>query len=206
MGWFSDIVKVGAGVVGGVIGFAVGGPAGAAYGFSIGSSVASGLEGIEAAAAAKDSAKAQRRQAKLQVWQQSMENLRNYQQASSMAAVAAESSGASLESSAAQGVQSSLGSQTSFNNAMLAEGLGLSNQFYGAQRDLINAQRNAQVWSTLGSLARSAATILPQGGGTNPMGARGAYAQADRAGYGVTGGSGGPTLRPGSTVGYPTGP
>jgi len=161
MGWFSDIVKKGAGIVGGAIGFAVGGPAGAAIGFSIGSSVSSGLEGIEAAAAAKDSAKAQRRQAKLQVWQQSMENVRNYQQASSMAAVAAESSGASLESSAAQGVQSSLGSQTSFNNAMLAEGLSLSNQFYGAQRDMINAQRNAQVWSTLGSLAMSASTILP---------------------------------------------
>jgi hypothetical protein len=198
MGWFKDLVKKGAGVVGGAIGFAIAGPAGAAIGFGLGSSVSAGLEGLDAAAAAKDSAKAQRRQAKLQIWQQAMENVRGYQQAVALSGVAAEASGASLESSAAQGTQAALGAQASFNNTMLAQGLQYSNAYYNSQRDMINAQRNAQIYSTLGDLAMQASTIIPSGGAPSPGGG---WAAADRAGYGQTGGSGGRTLRPGNLQG-----
>lgn len=177
---FGDFFKKSAGLIGAGVGFMVAGPAGAAAGASIGGGIGGGLLGRDAAKAEKKAANAQRRQAQLQSWQNSMNSLREFQRAQAMSATAFQGSGASLESSAAQGVRSSLGATESRNQELLAQNVSLGNEYYRHLQNAAKARGNAAIASSLGQIASAAFSVMPTGtpdpgsvstvSGTGPMG------------------------------------
>lgn len=129
---------------------------------AIGSVAVQAGSAIMGARSARKGGKKQKRAARLQSWQQSMESLRAYQQAQAAVATAFQGSGASLESSGAQGVRSSLKSTELNNQQQLAKSVQLAGGYY-------DALRSASMWSgissmagAVGSMASSYGSILPQ--------------------------------------------
>jgi len=152
MGFLSDIVKVAAPVAG----FLVAGPAGAA----VGAGISAGVAGVEQAGLERDAAKVQRRQAKLQAWQRQMSQLRDLQVAQASAGTAFQASGASLESSGAQGVQSSLISQTAQNTGLVSQGVEATNALTRIQNDMSRNSMYASIGQLAGSITQAGAGLF----------------------------------------------
>ena len=106
--------------------------------------------GMKAADAQKDANKAQQRQQRVQAWVDAMQNIKDIQLADAVSGTAWQGSGASLESSGAQGVSSAIGAQGAFNLSLLAENVKNANNYY-------NATATASKWGgysqALGSIA-----------------------------------------------------
>lgn len=166
MGLGSFLGKVG-GIAGGAIGFALGGPAGASAGFAIGGALGGAAAGAEAASSEKKAARAQRRQAQLQAWQGAMESLREFQRAQAMSSTAFQASGASLESSGAQGVRSSLGATEASNQALLGQNIRLGNQYYRNLQDSASARGAAAIGSAIATIGGSVMDLIPENPGTS---------------------------------------
>lgn len=126
----------------------------------IGSAVVGAVTGQLAAKEQRKGAKAQRAQARLQAFQSSMESLRTLQEAQAVSSVSFQGSGASLESSGAQGVRSSLGASEASNQRMLAENVQLSNRYYSAMSDASRIQGIGSVAQSLIGAAGMAASVM----------------------------------------------
>ena len=169
MGWFKKAIGVGAGIVGGAVGFVASGgnPAGAAAGFAIGSAIGGAVTGAEAASKEKKAAKAQQRQAQLQSWQASMDSLREYQVAQAMSSTSFQGSGASLESSGAQGVRSSLGATEASNQNLLGQNVQLANDYYRNMKDAAEWRQIGAIGSAVSSIGSSIMSVVPENPGTS---------------------------------------
>ena len=117
--------------------------------------------------AAKKAGKKQSAAAQLQSWADSMESLRQYQQAQAVSSTAFQGSGASLESSGAQGVRSSLGASEANNQELLGMSVGLSNDYYKAMGDANRWQTVSSIAGSISSIAGSIGSIMPQDPGTS---------------------------------------
>jgi hypothetical protein len=125
----------------------------------IGSAVVSTASSLAAGKAQRKAGKAQRAADRLQNWQNQMQQLRDYQVGVATAGTAWEGSGASLESSGAQGTRSAMGSQLAGNLDMLARGAQLSNKYSSAMNSANRWQGVASIANTIGSVAAAYGSI-----------------------------------------------
>jgi hypothetical protein len=135
----------------------------------MGASAAGSVAKAEAAKQQKKAARAQRRAQQLQQQQQRLDMLRQHQRAEAGAIVTAQASGASLESSGAQGVQSSLDAQTGVNLRLQGVGVALGQDYYNRLRNASKLQGQAAMFGAAASIAGMASSFLP--GKTAPPGA-----------------------------------
>jgi hypothetical protein len=159
-----SFLKKAVGVGGSLIGAGIGafaGPGGMAAGFQIGGAIGGAVAGASAASSEKKAARAQRRQAQLQAWQNSMESLREFQRAQAMSSTAFQASGASLESSGAQGVRSSLGATEASNQALLGQNVQFGNQYYKNLQDAASMRGAAAIGSAIASIGSSVSSLIP---------------------------------------------
>lgn len=115
--------------------------------------------GEKAKKAAKRANRAAAAQQRLEAWAQSMESLRNYQRAQASAAGEWEASGASLESSGAQGVQSSLGATEMRNQEMGEMNVQAASDYYKYINEKTRWEGRAAIGQSIANIAMTARSL-----------------------------------------------